>query len=74
MEDLLSMPAPTEKSKAAQEISFAPIGVDDDLSEDDDRVIFATKKDVKNVNRKLNILIQKIVPSQLTILLNSRSL
>ena len=30
------------------------------MSDDDATILFATKKDVKNVNRKLNVLIQKI--------------
>jgi len=47
------------KPQPAQNISFAPIGVDDDISDDDTNVLFATKKDVKLVNRKLNVLIQK---------------
>ena len=66
MEDLLPTLPPKAKPQTAQDISFAPIGVDDDISDDDSTVLFATKKDVKNVNRKLNVLIQKIEASTST--------
>ena len=46
--------------QTTQNISFALLGVDDDISDDDATVLFATKKGVKNVNRKLNVLIRQI--------------
>ena len=61
-EELLPTLAPFQP-QSAQNISFAPIGVDDDISDDDTNVLFATKKDVKLVNRKLNVLIQKFEAS-----------
>ena len=61
-EELMPSLAPFQP-KSAQNISFAPIGVDDDISDDDSTILFATKKDVKLVNRKLNVLIQKFEAS-----------
>ncbi|KAL4554680.1 hypothetical protein LXL04_037282 [Taraxacum kok-saghyz] len=57
-EELMPSLAPIQP-QTAQNISFAPIGVDDDISDDDSTILFATKKDVKLVNSKLNVLIQK---------------
>ena len=60
LEELLPTRMPTHQTQTAQNISFAPLGVDDDISDDDATILFATKKDVKNVNRKLNVLIRQI--------------
>ncbi|KAL4579732.1 hypothetical protein LXL04_015896 [Taraxacum kok-saghyz] len=57
-EELMPSLAPIQP-QTDQNISFAPIGVDDDISDDDSTILFATKKDVKLVNSKLNVLIQK---------------
>ncbi|KAL4573963.1 hypothetical protein LXL04_020785 [Taraxacum kok-saghyz] len=61
-EELMPSLAPIQP-QTAQNISFAPIGVDDDIFDDDSTILFATKKDVKLVNRKLNVLIQKFEAS-----------
>ncbi|KAL4568114.1 hypothetical protein LXL04_023715 [Taraxacum kok-saghyz] len=60
VEELLPTRMPTRQPQNTQNISFSPLGVDDDISDDNGTVLFATKRDVKNVNRKLNVLIRQL--------------